>query len=136
MNSILAQLIDEKLRGVLGLEGCVGLEDLVVVEHARGAPHDDLLGLETLQVVDRLLAHVVRDGVVTVARMHNAAAVGRAADGDVVDAEEIEDVGHGANHVGISQHVTAEVEHHSVRIGIDRFAALQTLRLVLSGRRR
>jgi hypothetical protein len=84
---------------------------LVEEVDARGAPHDDFLGRIALEELDGALAHAAGGGGVPFLVVHDAAAVGRPAHRDVVQAQAIEHGAGGLHHVRGAQHVAAEVEH-------------------------
>ena len=72
----------------------------VVIEvDARRTPHHDLVGRVPLEQLERPLRHAFAGGRVALAVVHDAAAIRRAADGDVVELEQIEHGGDGADHV-------------------------------------
>src|SRR5262249_56286063 len=104
------QVGDEELGGVTHPEGKLDVADLVVEVDARGAPHDDFLGPVALEELDGAPAHARGGAGVAVLVMYDAAAVGRAADGDVVEAEAIKEGGDGLDQVRGAQRVAAEVE--------------------------
>ena len=85
--------------------------DLVVEVDARRAPHHDLVGLVPLEELERAVRHPAAGRRVALLVMDDAAAIRRAADGDVVETEPVEDGGDGADHVRGPQHVAAEVQH-------------------------
>src|SRR5207249_11975269 len=69
-----------------------------------------------LEQLDGALVHAVGGRGVAVAVMHDAAAVGRATDGHVVEPEPVEDGGDGADHVRGAQDIAAQVEDDPVRL--------------------
>ncbi|HVN40081.1 MAG TPA: hypothetical protein VMW19_18095 [Myxococcota bacterium] len=85
--------------------------DLVVEVDARGTPHHDLFRPVALEELDGALAHARSRGGVALLVVDDSAAVARAADGYVVEAEPVEDRRDGLHEVRRPQHVAAEVEH-------------------------
>src|SRR5262245_39542877 len=112
------EAVGQELRRVAHREPPRELLDLVVEEHARRTPHDDLFRLVALEKLDRALVHAAGRRGVAVPVMNDAAAVRWAADRDVVEAEPIGDGGDRANHVRGAQDVAAEVEHDLVRLSV------------------
>src|SRR4029077_17728200 len=110
------QTVGQELGRVAHRERPRELLDLVVEEHARRAPHHYLFRLVALEELDGALVHPARRRSVAVSVVDDATAVGRTADGDVVEPEAVEDRGGRGYHVRGAQHVAAQVEHDLVRL--------------------
>jgi hypothetical protein len=108
----------QELRHVTHWKRPLELLDLVVEVDARGAPHHDLGRPVSLEQLDRAVVHPAGRSGVAVLVMHDAAAVRRPPDGDVVEAEAVEDRRRGANHVGVPQYVASKIENDLVRVGV------------------
>jgi hypothetical protein len=114
----LGQLRGQKLGGMPARHRHFPLLDLIIEINARGAPHHDLARRVALEVLDRAQVDVFRRLGVAGPVLDDAAAVGRAAHGDVVEAEPVEDGGDGANHVRRPEDVAAEVEDDVVVLSL------------------
>ena len=101
-------------------EGELEVADLVVEVDARRTPHHDFLGLVALEQLDGAAAHAAGRGGIPLLVMDDAAAVGRTADGDIVEPQAIEDRRDGLNQMRGAQDVASQVEHDGVRLGIAR----------------
>ena len=113
----LRELVHEELRRVLDAERQRHLLHVVVEVDARRAPHDDLARAIALEQLHRARRHARACCHVALPVVHDAAAVGRPPDRDVVEPEAVEHRGHRLDHVDGAQHVAAEVEDDLVRRG-------------------
>jgi len=116
----LGQLRCQKLGGMPARHGHLSLLHLVVEVDARGAPHHDLARRVALEVLDRAQVDVLGRLRVAAPVLNDAAAVGGAAHGDVVEAEPVEDGGDRADHVRCAEDVAAEVEDDVVVLALAR----------------
>jgi hypothetical protein len=128
------QLRDEKLSGVAHPERELDVADLVVEVDAGRAPHDDFFGLIALEQIDSMPVHAGSGGGVPMLVVDDAAAIGWTTNGDVVEAEEVEDRSHGLHQMRRTEHVTAEVEHDGMGLPLARRRS-QPPRAVLGPRR-
>ena len=124
----------QELRGVTHAVGDFRVQDFVVEVDARRAPHHDLVGLVALEELERAPGHAIARRRVALLVVHDAAAVGRAADGHVIEAEAVEDGGDRADHMRSPQHVAAEIEDDRLARG-RRLGRRQPPRSLVGARR-